>query len=87
MCVYNNVVGSFVVMKDMIMNREQGEKVFPSYFANFKVPEWARGQELSVYRACRTGKIEKESFLNTYEQNGFCVEIGKSIDDPSQYSL
>lgn len=69
------------------MNREQGEKVFPSYFANFQVPEWARGQELSVYRACRTGKIEKESFLNTYEQNGFCVEIGKSIDDPSQYSL
>ena len=69
------------------MNIEHGEKVFPSYFANFKIPEWAREQELSVYRACRTGKIEKESFLNTYEQNGFCVEVGKANDDPSQYSL
>lgn len=69
------------------MNREQAEKKFPSYFVNFEIPEWAREQELEVFRACATGKIEKESFLNTYEENGFSVSQGKEIDDPQEYSL
>lgn len=69
------------------MNKEQAKKKFPSYFEKFEIPEWAREQELEVYRALRTGKVEKESFLNTYEENGFKVNIGEEEDDPKQYSL
>ena len=69
------------------MNKEQAEKKFPSYFSNFEMPEWAREQELEVYRACATGKIDNLSFLNTFEENGFQVEQGAADDDPQQYSL
>lgn len=27
-----------------MMNKEQAEKKFPSYFENFEMPEWAREQ-------------------------------------------
>lgn len=70
-----------------MMNKEQGEKKFPSYFENFEIPEWARAQELEVFRACPTGKVDKGSFLNTYEQNGFSVSVGKEVNDPQEYSL
>lgn len=70
-----------------MMNKEQAEKKIPSYFLNFQMPEWAREQELEVYRACATGKVDKESFLNTFEENGFCVNAGEKDDDPQQYSL
>lgn len=49
--------------------------------------EWAREQELEVFRACATGKVDRESFLNTFEENGFCVSLGKENDDPQEYSL
>lgn len=41
-----------------MMKNEQAEKKFPSYFANFEMPEWAREQELEVFRACATGKVD-----------------------------
>ena len=45
------------------MTREQAQKKFPSYFENFVMPEWAREQELAVYRACATGKPDRNSFF------------------------
>ncbi len=69
------------------MNKEQAKKKFPSYFEKFEIPEWAREQELEVFRALPTGKVDKESFLNTYEENGFKVNVGEEENDPSQYSL
>ena len=69
------------------MNKEQAEKKFPSYFEKFEIPEWAREQELQVFRACATGKVDRESFLNTYEENGFQVSVGAAEDDPQEYSL
>ena len=69
------------------MNREQAEKKFPSYFENFTIPEWARGQELEVYRACATGKVDQASFLNSYEENGFCISVDGDVSDPQEYSL
>lgn len=53
-----------------VMKKEQAEKKFPSYFKNFEIPEWAREQELEVYRACATGKVDEVSFLNSYEEFG-----------------
>lgn len=70
-----------------MMNKEQAEKKFPSYFANFEMPEWAREQKLEVFRACATGKVDKESFLNTFEENGFKVSVDGTVDDPQEYSL
>lgn len=60
---------------------------FPLYFENFEIPMWAKEQELEVFRACPTGKIEKESFLNSYEENNFKVELGFESDNPQVYSL
>ncbi|MCD8147772.1 MAG: hypothetical protein LUD84_10960 [Clostridiales bacterium] len=63
------------------------QKKFPSYMASIKLPDCAREQAITVYRACKTGKIERESFLNTYEENGFKVSLGQSPDDPQVYCL
>ncbi len=60
---------------------------FPSYFENFEIPEWAREQELEVYRACATQKADHESFLNSFEENGFMISAGGASDDPQEYSL
>lgn len=70
-----------------MMNKEQAEKKFPSYFENFEIPEWAREQELEVYRACATGRVDKESFLNSYEENGYKISINGDATDPQEYSL
>ena len=63
------------------------KKVFPAYFENFTLPSVAVEQEINVYRACPTGKIERESFLNTFEENGFNVPVDKTSDDPQVYCL
>lgn len=63
------------------------EKKFPEYFKNFKLPELAREQELKVYRACATGKVDQTSFLNSYEENGNKVIDGFDISDATAYSL
>lgn len=63
------------------------DKVFPEYFEKFEMPIWAREQELTVFRACATGKVDRDSFLNSYEENGFCVTAGADETDSSQYSL
>lgn len=63
------------------------EKKFPAYFSNFKMPEGCSEEAIEVYRACRTQKVEKASFLPSYEDNGFSVPEGKDPADPIVYSL
>lgn len=69
------------------MIKELIEKKFPKYFDNIKIPEWAREQNLEVYRACPTQKADELSFLNTYEENDFKIPIDSTEDNPSNYSL
>ena len=69
------------------MDVEKAKKIFPAYFENFEIPSAAIEQEIEVYRACRTGKIERESFLNSYEENGYSISADGSIDDPQEYCL
>lgn len=69
------------------MDSKTASKVFPEYFKNFALPGEAIEQEIPVYRACRTHKIEKKSFLNTYEENGFMNSPGALLDDPQEYCL
>lgn len=66
---------------------EHQQKKFPDYFENFVMPENAGEYTLTVYRACVTRKVEKESFLSTYEENGYKVSDGKEKNDPGEYSL
>lgn len=51
------------------------------------MPKGAKGQRIEVYRACRTNQIERESFLNSYEENGWRCSPGAEQDDPGEYSL
>lgn len=69
------------------MTEEKLRKKFPAYFKNFEMPKWAKEQELLVYRACRTGKVDQGSFLNSYEEAGYKLPVGASKDEPAQYSL
>lgn len=69
------------------MNNKQAEKKFPSYFKNFEIPEWAREQELEVFRACATGKVDRESFMNSFEENGYKISKDGDEHDPQEYSL
>lgn len=69
------------------MDTEKARKVFPAYFDSVQIPTEAAEQEIPVYRACHTHKIERASFLNTYEENGFTVCPDMDVNDPQQYSL
>lgn len=69
------------------MNRYEKENKFPDYFRNFEMPQWARGQNIEVYRACPTGKADKLSFLSSYEENGYQISVGGDKADPQEYSL
>ncbi len=51
------------------------------------MPLGACENNYTVYRACATGKVDRLSFLNSYEENGFCTILGLAENDPSQYSL
>ena len=66
---------------------ERIEKIFPDYFERFELPAGAREESILVYRACRSGKCDKDSFMNSYEQNGFRVDPMLDEDDPRQFSL
>ena len=66
---------------------EERIKKFPVYFNNIDLPECAKEQELVVFRACASGKVDRDSFLNSYEENGFRVSAGGEEDDPAEYSL
>lgn len=63
------------------------EKVFPDYFDRFDLPEGAHEESIKVYRACRSGKCDRDSFIPTFEQNGCKLKQGQEKDDPSVYSL
>ncbi len=61
-------------------------KKFPSYFENFRLPEGAKEQRIDVFRACKTQKVNRDSFLPTFEENNYSSE-GFDSSDPGLYSL
>lgn len=64
------------------------EKIFPDYFDRFEMPKEAKEESIKVYRACRSGRCDKDSFLPSFEENGF--QLSHPSDDPTdpgQYSL
>ena len=74
----------------MVYDEKRGESIkrlFPDYFQRFTLPEGAREESILVYRACRSGKCDRESFLPTFEENGFVLNPGLAADDPGQFSM
>lgn len=69
------------------MNTETVKKVFPNYFKYFEMPTAAREQAILVYRACCTRKLDRGSFLSTYEENGFKNSVGADPEDPQEYCM
>lgn len=72
------------------MKTEKEEKLsrmFPEYFKLFTLPEGAHEEAIKVYRACRTGKCDRRSFMPTYEQQKFSYTINDNPEDPGVYSL
>lgn len=67
--------------------REKLKKLFPDYFERFELPEGAREEVMTVYRACRSGKCDALSFMPSFEEHGY--RYGKNDDpsDPGTYSL
>lgn len=63
------------------------EKIFPDYFEKFELPNGAREESIKVHRACRSGKCDKDSFLPSFEENGFILNPLADPTDPGQYSL
>ena len=63
------------------------DKIFPEYFERFKLPDGARNESIEVYRACRSGKCDKASFLPSYEESGFVLNPLADPSDPGNYSL
>ncbi len=63
------------------------EKKFPSYFNNFELPEGAEEQEIKVFRACKTGKVDSESFIPSFEENNYRYSDEDDKADPGLYSL
>lgn len=57
------------------MTTEQMMKKFPSFFSsnNVTLPSKFDTEEYTVYRACITGQVEKDSFLCTYVEQGFSI--------------
>lgn len=66
---------------------EKMKKFFPEYFNLFTMPEGAKEERITVYRACKSWKCDKESFTPTYEERGMRYFAGDDPTDPSLYSL
>lgn len=71
----------------MDRTEEKLSKLFPDYFDKFDLPEGAHEEKIVVYRACKTGQCDSESFLPSFEENGCQYLEGDDPKDPSVYSL
>lgn len=63
------------------------ERIFPDYFERFQLPDGAREESIRVYRACRSGKCDRDSFLPSFEEKGYVLNPLADPTDPGQYSL
>lgn len=70
--------GALFIKRGEILNDKNDvkriEKIFPDYFQRFQLPEGAREESIKVYRACRSGRCDKASFLPSFEERGFVLD-------------
>ena len=63
------------------------DKIFPEYFNRFVLPEGAKEESIKVYRACRSGMCDKDSFMPSFEESGYVLNPLADPLDPGNYSL
>ena len=63
------------------------KEVFADYLDKFDLLKIARKESIKVYRACRSGKCDKASFLPSFEEKGCDENLLSYPTDPSEYSL
>ena len=68
-------------------DKDRLKRMFPAYFELFELPEGAREEDITVYRACKTWKCDKESFTPTFEERGCQYFNGDDPKNPGLYSL
>lgn len=68
-------------------DKDRLKRMFPTYFELFDLPEGAREENITVYRACKTWRCDKESFTPTFEEQGYQYLEGDDPKDPGLYSL
>ncbi|MBS4785203.1 MAG: hypothetical protein KH009_03725 [Clostridiales bacterium] len=68
-----------------MLDLEQLKKKFPANFPTHLLPPEAKEESIVVYRICKSGQVDEESFLPSY------LEIGRTKDfdekDIGEYSL
>lgn len=70
------------------MKKEKAQKLFPLYMRHISLPDGAASEEAEVFRICKTGKVEKDSFLPTYEEYKMDDRIEElDLSNPGSYSL
>ena len=69
------------------MSLPNNGKIFPDYFSRFELPQGAREELIQVYRACKSGKCDRESFLPSFEEQRCNENLIRDPTDPSEYSL
>lgn len=68
------------------MTKERAGKIFPVYMKDIQLPEGAKEEEIEVYRVCLTGKVEPDSFLNSYEDAKLKIR-DLDLNEVGSYSL
>lgn len=71
----------------MDKNDKKIKRLFPDYFSRFDIPEGAREERITVYRACKTGQCDRISFTPSFEEKGFKYSEDEDPTNPSLYSL
>ena len=69
----------------MDKDEERVNRFYPKCFENFKMPECAKEEEITVYRACKTGKCDCISFTPSYKERNLDEE--SDLSNPGLYSL
>ena len=72
---------------DIKNTKKRIENKFPHYFERLILRAGAREELIKVYRACRSGRCDKNSFLPSFEENGYVLNPIVDLTDPGQYTL
>lgn len=69
------------------MTRDEIKKKFPIDFPVYLLPEEAAEENIVVYRICRTGEVEPDSFLPTYRDELARTKENEGETDIGFFSL
>ena len=70
------------------MSNKEIEKKVPDIFKKYNMPpEGAREDEILVFRACRTNKVDADSFLPTYIEENYQFDDDEKNKNPGIFGM